>query len=306
VGKPSSGGLIPGGRFSLNSFPAFFPLAGQVVVLVGQGEAAEAKQRLLSQSQAIIRQVQVPEAFASLSYIGARLAFIALDRREDRQLAAQAARLAGLCVNVVDDPELGDFSTPALITRGDVTIAIGTGGTAPVLASLLRSQLEGLISPALGEAAGMIGEFQPLIRSAYPNLELRRAFLRRLLRGAWLTHLEAGRLDDAGAMLSSLLKAGGADPGTLKIVRGDAPLDLMTLGEVRALSDVDDLILEVDSQPHIVNLARRDARRATAHGVSPADLKRWLASGNQIVWLSNANQWPKGLDADDEVQDLRP
>ncbi|RWQ60184.1 MAG: uroporphyrinogen-III C-methyltransferase, partial [Mesorhizobium sp.] len=68
---------------------------------------------------------------------------------------AEDARRLGIPVNAVDRPELCDFFTPALVNRAPVAIAIGTEGAGPVLAQMLRSRIDRMLSPSLGPLASL-------------------------------------------------------------------------------------------------------------------------------------------------------
>src|SRR4051794_13782974 len=119
----------------MDAFPAFFPLHGRTVVIAGEGEAADAKLRLFEGSPAQIRRLTGDDARTAISYQGAILAFVA-SRDDGFALAAvAAARAAHVPVNAVDRPDLCDFTTPAVIDRGEVVAAVGTGGASPMLAT---------------------------------------------------------------------------------------------------------------------------------------------------------------------------
>src|ERR1700761_6574631 len=141
----------------MNSFPAYFPLAGKRVVIVGEGEAAEAKARLFDGSPATVERMSALAGADARAYIGAALIFVATKDDEAAEYAARAARVAGVPVNVVDRPDLCDFVTPSVIDRGDVVAAIGTGGTAPILASLLRGDIEARVPEGGGRGAALLG-----------------------------------------------------------------------------------------------------------------------------------------------------
>ena len=103
----------------MEQLPIFLNLRGRTVVLVGKGEVADAKARLIIRAGGRI----VPEWEE-----GAAIAFVALDDDDQARAAAGALRARGLLVNVVDRPDFCDFTTPAIVDRAPVTIAIGTGG----------------------------------------------------------------------------------------------------------------------------------------------------------------------------------
>ena len=153
----------------MDAFPAFYPLSGRTVVIVGDGEAAEAKARLFEGSPSVVIRLVGDEALAPEAYRGAVLAFVA--GREDAFLSAvaTAARAAGVPVNIVDHPELSDFITPAVIDRGAVVAAVGTSGAAPLLAASLRNDIEALLPEGVGRLADLLGELREEVRGALPD-----------------------------------------------------------------------------------------------------------------------------------------
>jgi precorrin-2 dehydrogenase/sirohydrochlorin ferrochelatase len=129
----------------METFPAFFPLKGRRVVIAGDGEGAEAKARLFGGSPAEVIRIAGDAALDPDAYAGAGLIFIASYDETFALAAAAAARTSGAPMNVVDRPAHSDFHTPAIIDRGQVVAAIGTAGAAPLMASLLRAEIEARI-----------------------------------------------------------------------------------------------------------------------------------------------------------------
>lgn len=254
----------------MDAFPAFFPLTGRTVVVVGEGEAATFKARLFDGSPAFVRRVQADAAENEASYAGAALAFVALPGQAAERAAA-AARAAGVPVNVVDRPELCDFTTPGIVDRGAVVGAIGTGGAAPVLATLLRSELEALWPADLGAKATLVRGLQGEVRAALPDLRLRRSFLRALLSGP------ATSLDDARVRLADFI----APEGQQVEVAAGGPADRLRLSEIRALAQADIVAAEPGCDPAVLAFARRDAERADR--VDEAGLEARVAGGALVV-----------------------
>jgi precorrin-2 dehydrogenase/sirohydrochlorin ferrochelatase len=244
----------------LDAFPAFFPLTGRKVVVAGSGEAAEAKARLFDGSPAVLVRAEGTDAFLVGTYAGALLAFIAGDDLFV-QSAASAARGARALVNVVDRPELSDFHTPALVDRGEVVAAIGTAGSAPMLASLLRSDLEARIPAGSGRVAALMRIHQAAVRAALPDQADRRNFLREQLSGPAADKAMEGDMDAAGALLLEALNNRQGPRGRVVFVAGRGPSDLLTLRAARVLSEADLVIPDTDADPAILALARRDAGR---------------------------------------------
>jgi precorrin-2 dehydrogenase / sirohydrochlorin ferrochelatase len=254
----------------MDAFPAFFPLTGREVVVVGEGEAAEAKARLFDGAPAVVRRVPPAEAADSAAYRGAALAFVALPGAA-AETAARAARSAGVPVNVVDRPELCDFTTPAIVDRGAVIGAIGTGGAAPVLATLLRSELEAVWPEDLGERAALAAELQAEIRATLPELKARRAFLRELLRGPSPDAAEVRRR----------LAAFEAPSGRLVEIAAGGPAERLRLADVRLLAQADVIAAEPGCDPAVLAFARRDAERAAP---DLAALSERAAAGALVVF----------------------
>lgn len=269
----------------MDSFPAYFPLTGRKVVIAGTGEAAEAKARLFDGSPATLVRLEGSEAFLAGSYSGAILAFVASPDEVFAQAAASAARAAGVLVNVVDKPAMCDFNTPAVIDRGEVVAAVGTGGSAPVLATLLRNDIEVQVPEGTGRVAALLSKFQAEVREALPVLHERRAFLRDAVHGEAADAARAGDMDRAAELLREALANRSARKGLVRFIAGKGPVDLLTLRAVRALGAADVLVLEADADPDVVKLARRDVERLDAVQADAEHLIHLAGEGRQIVRL---------------------
>ena len=245
----------------MHAFPAFFPLAGRLVVVAGQGEGAEAKARLFEGSPARLVRLGVPAAFDPAAYAGAVLAFVAMPDDDEARQAVAAARAASVPVNAVDRPELCDFTTPAIVDRGEVVVAVGTGGASPMLAALMRSDLEARVPEGAGRVAALLRGAQDRVREAYPDMARRRAFLRTVLEGAVAQAAMAGDLEGANRALDAALAAGVQTAGLVLYLNASGPADLLTLRALRALSAADTLAPDPSVDPQILALARRDAER---------------------------------------------
>lgn len=267
----------------MNAFPAYFPLAGRKVVIAGAGSAAEAKARLFEGSPAEIVRIDGPAAFLAGSYAGAVLAFIATQDDLFAQAAAQAARAAHVPVNVVDRPQLCDFTTPAVIDRGEVVAAVGTAGASPMLATLLRHDIEARVPEGAGRIAVLLRRFQDEVRAAFPELPQRRAFLRAALTSPAAEAAREGHMEQAAILFREAVAKGRAAIGVIQVVGGKGPVDLLTLRAVRALAAADILACDADAEPEILALARRDAERVAPEAASPERLAALAAEGLRVV-----------------------
>lgn len=268
----------------MHAFPAYFPLAGRRVVIVGAGEAARAKARLLESSPAEVTRVGEDERAADPeTYAGAVLAFVCVQDDGLAARAAAAARAAHVPVNVVDRPQLSDFFTPAVIDRDEVVAAVGTSGTAPILASLLRSDIEARVPLGAGRVAALLGRLQHEVRAAFPDLHRRRSFLRAALSGPAAEAAMAGDAARAEALLREALTLHAPPLGKVRFVDGRGPADQLSLAAARALVEADALAADADADPAVVALARRDARRLEPAEAAPSALADLALRGQQVV-----------------------
>ncbi len=245
---------------SLPSLPLFHRLTGQPVVVLGHGEAAEAKRRLVLRAGG-----KVIADLAEGIDTGARLAFIAHDDERACEADAIRARGAGLLVNVVDKPALCDFTTPSIIDRAPVIVAVGTGGASAGLAKALRLRLERILPQSLGALAEALYAARGGMRARWPTgPERRRALDAALEAGGALDPLREG--GDVAAWL-----AGGADgaAGRFAIrLRSDDPDDL-TLREARLLGQADAVVAGPDVPAAVLARVRADAARLAPGEVEP-------------------------------------
>jgi precorrin-2 dehydrogenase/sirohydrochlorin ferrochelatase len=277
----------------LDAFPAFFPLAGRTVVIAGAGEAAEVKARLFEASPASLRRIEGEAMARPESYAGAVLAFVATSDDGAARAAAAAARAAHVPVNVVDRPELCDFTTPSVIDRGEVVAAIGTGGASPMLASLLRLDIEARVPEGAGRVAALFRIMQSEVRQALPDPHRRRAFLRAALTGPAAEAAMAGDMHRASRLLRQSLAEDRPLAGAIQFVDARGPADLLTLRAARALAAADLLVLDEGAHPEVVALARRDAERLGPQ--QAAALAAMAADGRRVVRLITGVAWRREL-----------
>ena len=293
----------------MDAFPAFFPLAGRTVVVAGEGDAAEAKARLFEDSPARLVRIGEEKALDPSAYAAGSLVFICAGDAAFRAKAAGIARAAGAVVNVVDHPELSDFMTPALVDRGQVVAAVGTTGSAPLLATLLRNDIEARVPEGAGRVAALFGGLRDELREALPDLDARRAFLREALVGPAAEAAMQGDMARARDLLREALQAaaeGKPRAGRLRIVMDGGHGDLISLRAARALAQADVLVVGDGAAAATVKLARREAKRLTADDAEAKHLARFLAEGLDVVWVSAREPDLAPLGAAVEIERLWP
>ena len=273
----------------MDAFPAFFPLSGKTVVIAGAGDQAEAKLRLFEGSPAQIRRLDGAHALDARAYEGAALAFIASPDDAFAEAAAGAARTAGVPVNVVDRPALCDFTTPAVIDRGEVVAAIGTGGASPMLATLLRHDIEARVPEGAGRIAALFAGLQDEVRAKLPEPHRRRAFLRAALTSPAAEAAARGDRAEAIRLLRAALGRDEPGAGRVQFVDARGPADLLTLKAARTLASADVLVCDPGAHADVLALARRDAERTGPQGVEA--LAALTAQGLRVARLVTDPAW---------------
>lgn len=261
--------------------PLFHNLRGARVLVVGGGEIALRKSRLLADSGAVLRVVapeigaevreliersggeQILRGYTESDLNGCVLIIAATD---DEPLNAQVsadARQRGVPVNVVDAPALCSVIFPAIVDRSPLVIAVSSGGDAPVLARLIRAKLETWIPPTYGHLAGLAARFRHQVKGLFPNVQQRRAFWEDVFQGPIADRQLAGQ----GAEAERLLRAkidGEAPPTTGEVYlvgAGPGDPDLLTFRALRLMQQADVVLYDRLVAPAILDLCRRDADR---------------------------------------------
>lgn len=247
----------------MEALPLWHRIAGQPVIVLGEGDAAEAKRRLVARVGA----AAVTELQEGIDR-GARLAFIAHNDAAMAEADAIRARCAGLLVNVVDRPALCDFTVPSLLERGPVLVAVGTGGVSAGLAKALRLRLEALLPPGLGALAQVLGAMRAALRARFPDAgDRRRALDEALAAGGPLDPLDP---EAASRVAAWLANASAAPVAAVEIRVRSADPDDLTLREARLLGSADLLAHEADVPEAILLRARADAARLVLAPRQPA------------------------------------
>lgn len=239
------------------SLPLFHQIAGHSVLVLGDGPAAEPKRRLVERAGGM-----VVDDLARAVDEGVRLAFIAYDDPRACEVAAINARCAGMLVNVVDRPELCDFTTPSILDRDPLLVAIGTGGASAGLAKHVRLRLERVLPETLGLLAKALEAARPALRRRFPDAaERRRAVDAGLREGGALDPLDTQSFQRVETWLCE--SVAGPDRAVFDITLSSADPDDLTLRQARWLGEADILMLDGAVPSAILARARADAARLT-------------------------------------------
>lgn len=319
----------------MDAFPLFMKLEGRPCLVVGGGSAAVRKVELLQRAGArvtVVAPALVPELaeavaggrlrhdsapFTSARLRGHVLAIAATDDVALARSVAEAARAAGVPLNVVDRPELSTFITGALVDRSPVLVAISTGGAAPVLAREVRLAIERLLPPSIGRLARFAERFRAAVKAAIPDALRRRRFWESFFEGPVASAVLAGDERAAQAAMLGLVNRGepGASHGIVHLVgTGPGDPELLTLRAHRLLGEADVIVYDKGVDTGILERARRDAERfdvgeSGGHdGKSQAEINAFLAdlarAGKRVVRLNAGDPFIFGR-GNEELEYLR-
>ncbi|MBL0373921.1 uroporphyrinogen-III C-methyltransferase [Rhizobium sp. KVB221] len=309
-------------------FPAFFRVEGKSVAVVGNGAEAIAKVRLLLNTRASITLISdAPDAalmaltiqndvrhiarpFEPALIDGMTLVFAATgDRLLDRSIV-EVARILRIPANAVDQPDQCDFLTPAIVNRAPVAVAIGTEGAGPVLAQMIRAQIDQLLSPSLGRLARLATLYRDAVDAMLPKGVVRRVFWRRFFSGQVADAVNIGRMHDAEREATRLLNTIGEAKGHVWLVgAGPGAEDLLTLRAQRVMMEADVIVFDALVPQEIVDMGRRDAdrisvgKRKGCHSKSQDEINDLLVElgreGKRVVRLKSGDPLVYGRAAEE-------
>ncbi len=317
----------------MDFLPLFHNLKGRNVLLVGGGEVALRKGRLLADAGAALK-VVAPEVDPQLSELaqtsqgsvqlrgyqagdlqGICLVIAATDDEPlNAQISAQAQAL-GVPVNVVDAPKLCSVIFPAIVDRSPLIVAITSGGDAPVLARLIRAKIETWIPATYGQLAGLSKRFRARVRALFPNVQQRRVFWEDVFQGQVAESVFAGKLQEGERLLEE--KIAGIAPRQLGEVylvgAGPGDPDLLTFRALRLMQQADVVLYDRLVAPAIVELCRRDAeriyvgKRRAEHALPQEQINQRLVSlakeGKRVLRLKGGDPFIFGRGGE-EIEEL--
>ena len=325
----------------MDFLPVFFDVSSRPVLLFGTGPQAQAKLHLLRAAGAQVRWFATDAGTAtqrthSRHYAGrielrtgepgdadiaSALAVVSASGRGADDRIASRARALGVPVNVVDRLDLSTFIFPAIVNRGDVTVAIGTGGASPVLARRIREQIEAILPARIGEFAAVMRRHRDRIVAARKRISgfSPRRFWERVIDGPIGAAFLAGRTEDAEKQLSRAIEQAEQlecrAPGVVHLVgAGPGDADLLTLRALNALQAADVVFYDELIGPDILDRVRRDAelvfvgKRKGEPGIGQAEINRRLVqaagAGHHVVRLKGGDPFVFGRGGE-ELEALR-
>jgi uroporphyrin-III C-methyltransferase/precorrin-2 dehydrogenase/sirohydrochlorin ferrochelatase len=263
-------------------FPIFLDLKNRLCLLVGGGDIATRKGRLLSKAGARLR-IVAPNISDELQKLAAQnngelyqreyqasdlndcvIAIAATDNEALNASISRDAQQRNIPINVVDSPALCTFITPAIIDRSPLVIAVSSGGEAPVLARLIRAKLETLIPANYGKLAQLASRWRERVKARFDSGDNRRRFWEKILQGPAAELMLNGQDEAAEKIIATEIEREdkSLSQGEVYLV-GGGPGDpeLLTLRALRLMQQADVVLYDRLVSDGVMELVRRDAER---------------------------------------------
>lgn len=214
-------------------FPVYLNLKSKRVVVIGGGEVAQRKVTSLMETGAAVTVVSpdlTPELlslasagaiewekrpYANGDCTGAALVLSATDDPQVSQAVWEEATKDGVLINTADQPALCDFIMPAVVRRGDLTVAISTGGASPALAATLREKLSRMLGPEYEQLLEVLARVRPEIQQRFEDEGTRKALHYRILDSNLITLLKQHDRDGAERLLKEIIEGFACQEKTL-------------------------------------------------------------------------------------------
>ena len=316
-------------------YPIFVDLNDQPCLVVGGGEVAARKVRLQLSAGAKItiispqlsnvihtemldRVTYIQREFEDNDIDGYRLITAATDDAAVNRRVSELAQARNVPVNVVDQPHLCSFITPAIIDRGVVTIAVSTGGGAPVMARNLRGKVEAVIPENYKHLAQAMQDNRGLAKSVLPDEADRRRFWDKVLQGNIAELFLSGRVEQGHIALSDAFQSDkyikNEGVGEVWLIgAGPGDPDLLTFRALRLMQQCDVVLHDALVSDEILNLCRRDAdriyvgKRRSDHAVPQEGINQLLVTlareGKRVVRLKGGDPFIFGRGGE-EIEEL--
>lgn len=264
----------------MHSLPIFMKVAGRRCVVIGGGDVATRKVNMLLKAGAAVEVIspvlerELEElyiagkiryesaTFAPEQLNGAMLVIAATDDEAVNEQVSIEAKARNIPVNVVDAPALCTFTSPSIVDRDPILIAISSGGASPVLARMIRANIETLVPATFGRLSAIAAEFRDRVKAKFATTQDRRVFWESVFHGNVGELVLSGQEPAARLALTEALDSASTTPfhGEVYLVGGGpGDPDLLTFRALRLMQQCDVCVYDKLVSKEVMELVRRDA-----------------------------------------------
>ena len=313
----------------MDYFPLFFDLRKKPILIVGGGEIATRKARLINRAGAQIH-VVAPQIEQELETIATEsggsttfanysdelitkhvLVIAATDSDDINAQVSRDAQARQIPINAVDSPGLCTVITPAIVDRSPLVIAVSSGGEAPVLARMVKTLLEASIPGSYGRLGKFASKFRDKVKHGLDTIELRRRFWEATLDGAIGEQVLAGNETQAEhAFLEKLAAKDVEQKGEVYLVgAGPGDPDLLTFKALRLMQKAEVVLYDRLVTKPIMDMVRKDAelvyvgKQRSEHAVPQQEINQMLLEfaqqGKRVLRLKGGDPFIFGRGAEE-------
>lgn len=290
--------------------PIFCKLEGRKIIIAGGSDAAAWKAELMAAcgaqvhvyaetlSNVFVEKITSKGGLGSYvhhlkewdtqAFDSAALAICDAENGEEAGRFYNAARMAGVPVNVIDKPEYCEFQFGSIVNRSPVIVSISTNGVAPILGQAIRQRIETMLPGSISEWAKIGASLRARVAEKLDFGAPRRRFWQRFCELA----IDKEPDHDSKNLLIRIIDRVAAGTPTNKhgkITRIDVRSDdveLLTIKAVRALQSADVVLYDKEINNDVLELARREARHILAGSDAEDRLIALARRGNHVVRIS--------------------
>ncbi len=302
-------------------FPIFVDTQAQECLVIGAGEVAARKVELLLKTEAKVT-VIAPEVCLTLlkhseqgdiqlkqrrfqdnDILQQTLIFVATNNSQLNHHIRNIANQKGIMVNVVDNPALCGFITPAIIDRSPIVVALSSGGVAPVLLRYLRQKLETLIPQNIGKLGRLFEQFREQVKQRFNSVNKRRTFWEEVMEGDIAEQALSGQTLKAEEAIRQKLKPSTDETpaiGSVYLIgAGPGDPELLTFKALRLMQKADVVVYDRLVSQDILEMVRRDAEKVyvgkakSNHTLPQAEINQLMVDrallGQRVVRLKGGD-----------------
>ncbi|WP_343152513.1 siroheme synthase CysG [Buchnera aphidicola] len=302
----------------MNYFPCFINLKNKKVLFVGAGKIAVRKIFFLLNMNSIIMVVsrnissELIEIYKKrkINWVDTEFfenqlneVFLVIVATNDNILNTyiyKKSKQKRILINVIDDRSKCSFIFPSIVDRFPITIAVSSGGTAPVLTRIIKERIESILPINLGKSALLAEKWRSHVKLKFKKNTHRRYFWEKIFNGIFISHVLNGNLKQAIKILNNEIKQKTSFKGEIFLV-GAGPGDsgLLTLRGLQVIQQADVVLYDNLVSSDILSLIRKDAKKiyvgkiANKPCISQKNVNSMLITmaknGNKVVRLKGGD-----------------